>query len=64
MTAEANLARAWFIGEISVHLKPSLSIFSFYYEKKLYIIILKLEYFCFVHFFVHRTVSRFEAEIV
>jgi len=26
--------------------------------------ILKLEYFCFVHFFVHRTVSRFEAENV
>jgi len=27
-------------------------------------IILKLEYFCFVHFFVHRTVSRFEDENV
>ena len=26
--------------------------------------ILKLVYFCFVHFFVHRTVSRFEAENV
>jgi len=27
-------------------------------------VILKLEYFCFVHFFLHRTVSRFEAENV
>jgi len=26
--------------------------------------VLKLEYFCFVHFFVHRTVSRFEADNV
>ena len=33
-------------------------------QKNLCMYILKLNYFCFVHYFVHRTVSRFEAENV